>query len=452
MEELLDVVICDPLEFDGRYFNCWLNGIKPEDAVSTIIRDIYHSNDKNGYDLTSCYQSGVFELLKLEIMDYYRSYEILDHYICRPSLLSSQMIIQIPDTTIRWIIEKYYCLDDRAVREMLGKRFSKNRKDLDEIAESFHLPIASVTRQYENIKRIYSAIEESRQFQCNILNFVETHFALPLPLARKYTCVLFLMACRFSATSKKRFQTISCLQLECCAAVTMACLIPEVSAFLLHWTGPTSTEDMDPGDSIGVNGHSEWAAAAPESSGATSSSPWPGIWRLVGEVDAIEPDKQLLGVLREVMSLVKGEVLERAVQSVRKGLHSSQKRSAIVSKMGSNGRIKVVLKTLVSIGGHLSQSREYRDLFEDIAHKIGEPLEEARLTREESNVFLIHCSTIITGTKDLIMRRLGAGRESTGSGGGSAFSRATTERKISVMDNEWLRFVTCCRFCLWNLY
>lgn len=54
-------------------------------------------------------------------------------------------------------------------------------------------------------------------------------------LALKYTCLIFLMAGRFNAVSKKRFQNITCQQLESCAAATMACLIPDLTTFTIHW-------------------------------------------------------------------------------------------------------------------------------------------------------------------------------------------------------------------------
>lgn len=38
----------------------------------------------------------------------------------------------------------------------------------------------------------------------------------------------------------------------------------------------------------------------------SGDSPWPGIWRLVGEVDSLEPDKLLLSSLRDLMGAVKG--------------------------------------------------------------------------------------------------------------------------------------------------
>ena len=73
--------------------------------------------------------------------------------------------------------------------------------------------------------------------------------------------------------------------------------------------------------------------------------------------------------------------------------------------------------------------------------QIGEPLEEARLSREEWNIFLMHCGAIVS--VDLISRR---------GSSGDIFSSESQERKFNRLERDWKRFVTCCRFCLWNLY
>lgn len=237
MEDILDVVVSDSPDFDAIYFSCWLEGKKVEDTVISKIHSVRNlpGNNSTEVDMNSALHSGIYELLKAEVLDYFRSYEILEKYIKQPLHLSSQLNMQIPQNIVGWILDKYYSFDDRVVREILVKRFSKNRKDLDDISDACNVSLVSVTRQYENLKRMYSSIDESKQFQCNILSHVESHFSLPVILARKYACLLFLMAGRFSAVSKKRFQSISCLQLQLCAAVTMACLIPDSNTFAAHW-------------------------------------------------------------------------------------------------------------------------------------------------------------------------------------------------------------------------
>lgn len=229
MEELIDVVICDPLEFDEIMFNCWLEGKKPEETVSIRIKYYKIYSEVADSDRIDAH---TIDLLKHEVIDHYRSYELLEHYICQPSLLSSQLMIPIPEVNIMWIVERYYSLDDSVVREMLGKRFAKNRKDLDDISELTHLPLVRVTRQFDNLRRIYSALEDTRQFQCNFLSFLETNFVLPTNFSRKYTCVLFLILGKFAITSKKRFYKAPIRNLEICASIMMSCFLTTSNVFM----------------------------------------------------------------------------------------------------------------------------------------------------------------------------------------------------------------------------
>jgi hypothetical protein len=197
--ELLDVVISDDLDFDTLFYQCWLDGKKPDEAVltkisvfraSSVVSEASLANNPAGttptaptfssssYDLSSCIQSGIYDYLIQEVIDYYRTYEILEHYLRRPSLLSSQYLIQLSEPIIKYKIEKYYELNDIVVRELLNKRFSKNRKDLDDISDGCRVPVINVRRQFDNLKHIYSFLE-FKQFQCNLLSFIELNFALP---------------------------------------------------------------------------------------------------------------------------------------------------------------------------------------------------------------------------------------------------------------------------------
>lgn len=235
MEELLDVVICDPLDFDEILFHCWLEGQKPEEATEAKIEACKQSWRSRNISENTTVDPQLFELLKLDVIDNYRHFEVLEHFVCQPSLLVQQIMIQIPHNAIHWVIEQYYSIDDTVVREMLGKRFSKNRKDLDEISDSTGVPLRRVTRQFDNLKRIYTSLEEVKQFQCNMMEFIQEQFALPLYLCRKYTCLLYLLAGKFTLVAKKKFQRISCKNLELCAAVTLACLVSDASTFSMNW-------------------------------------------------------------------------------------------------------------------------------------------------------------------------------------------------------------------------
>ena len=237
MEELLDVVVSDSPNFDAVYFGCWLEGKKIDDTVISKINAVRNvaGNSSVNFDMSAAISSGIYDLLKAEVMDNFRSYEILEKYLNRPVHISTQLMLSIPPHVVSWILEKYYSFDDRVIREILVKRFSKNRKDLDDISVQCNVSLVSVTRQYENLKRMYASLDETKQFQCNIQSYVEINFSIPVVLARKYSCLLFLLAGRFSVISKKRFQSLTSLHLQICAAVTLACLIPDAATFGRLW-------------------------------------------------------------------------------------------------------------------------------------------------------------------------------------------------------------------------
>ena len=154
MEDLLNLVISDPIDFDESLFCCWLEGRTPEESLE-IKLDLYraairtNSNiNRNATSLTNrkigspwteddtnadsrviAIDNQLTDLIRHDILDQYHIFEILEHYICLPSLLlSKQTMFQIPTLTQYWIIEKYYQLDDIVVRELLGRKMTKNRK------------------------------------------------------------------------------------------------------------------------------------------------------------------------------------------------------------------------------------------------------------------------------------------------------------------------------------
>jgi len=92
------------------------------------------------------------------------------------------------------------------------------------------LSLISITRQSDNIRRMYAMLEE-RQFQVNITKFVDTIFLLPTSLSRRYASLLFVMYSKFNITSKKRLMRVSCSNFEKCSSVIMAFLLPDNNLF-----------------------------------------------------------------------------------------------------------------------------------------------------------------------------------------------------------------------------
>lgn len=88
-------------------------------------------------------------------------------------------------------------------REILGKKLSsKNRKDLNDVSERTKVNLKSCRRQFDNVKRVYKAVEETSG---NLVNNIQNQFLLPEQLAKRYATVVFIANNRFE-TNKRKLQ------------------------------------------------------------------------------------------------------------------------------------------------------------------------------------------------------------------------------------------------------
>ena len=146
------------------------------------------------------------ELIASDVLDHYRTYSLLERLLHIPSTLSEQPSFQLEPQSRSLLIEKYYSLDDSVARELFGKKLtSRHRKDLDEVAEKTGVRIKSCRRQFDNVKRIYKAVEE---MPGNIANNIKQQFSLSDELSRKYGSIVFIACLRFE-TAKKKLQYLT---------------------------------------------------------------------------------------------------------------------------------------------------------------------------------------------------------------------------------------------------
>lgn len=465
MEELLNILISDPIDFDDMLFIYWLEGKTNEEALELKL-DVFRGHSKfksnpplrrsisGNEDIDFRLDPQLIDLLGHEVLDNYRTFELLDHYLCSPILLSNQTMLQISHATQLWIIQHYYQLDDVVIREILARRMTKNRKDLDEISEITNFPLKRVTRHFDNLKRISSAIEKHSDIeerQCHILNFIETNYILPKLLARRYTCLMFLIHNKFNLSNTPRIKRIPCINLESCAAITMACLIPEKEVFYTY----CSECGKDKVDSNSQQNHSNSLPF----DGQESLS-WDTIWTLVSVVQSLEPDKKLLRTLQDIRAHLSGEAIDLACHAIRIALLAQTAPTLldtacpelklpppppaslsdpyslvelgpiIIRKIDVGGRDRFLrfVKNLIGIGSNLSQSREFIDLFEDTISKIGEHLEEDGLTMPEMFQLLSCCMAAL-----------------------NALEGSRKAVRLGDMRKEWSRFIVCCQLCLVQL-
>jgi len=186
---------------------------------------------------------------------------------------------------------------------------------------------------------------------------------------------------------------------------------------------------------------------------------WHMVWNVFERVESMELDKGLLSNLRDVRNVLTGEPLDSGCLFVKKaleergysagGLSSSLKRLT-----GDVSKIRALLKALMQIGANLSQTREYRDIFEDLITKVLEPLEDLGLSPTEIQTFLICCYYVVrplpgvnTSSSATPTSRSSLSVSESVSGS----MRKVTADKGRRLGKDWLRFLLCCRMILFQL-
>ena len=174
MDEI-DITVSDPPFINLQLYDLFLAGVSIEDCYRAAFREL---NDKKTFlcrgidSLNKNYSDQEWmSLVRREVDDQHRLVIFLEHYISQPLLLTNplQVWFHIPSDIQISLIEKYYSYDDTVMREVINKKLVKSRKDLDEISETTGLPLIRVTRQFDNMKRMYSLLEESKAYYSVLL-------------------------------------------------------------------------------------------------------------------------------------------------------------------------------------------------------------------------------------------------------------------------------------------
>jgi len=200
-----------PETIDLSIFDLWLKGLTVSEAASVrsdadpLLRDV----------------------IELDTTDHFRLFEELQPSLQEPR--STLCLLQASNEVRLVLSETYYAFDDAVVREFLSRKFtSRARKDLDEISEITGAPRRSCLRQFDNLKRLFDAGDETGfqiQFhsQLRLADQLAEEFNLPRSLTTRYEAILFLMHHRFNIPSgKKKTSTLGSLRdYEFCALAIM---------------------------------------------------------------------------------------------------------------------------------------------------------------------------------------------------------------------------------------
>ncbi len=212
MEDII-LSVSSPPEIDIDIFACWVEGKSFEEAANFKIDQNRKTGTFFGLEFSRAIDNLSMdqgEFIRYEVLDQFRMYQVLEHYLCYPALIQNQSLCIVTSDLQITLIDKYWSLDDLFVREFLNKKLTKSRKDLEDISETTGLNLRRVTRQFDNIKRVYTTFEDSSNLNDNIYSFITNNFLLSSNLCKKYACITFLMYSKFNLTSKRRIQRVSC--------------------------------------------------------------------------------------------------------------------------------------------------------------------------------------------------------------------------------------------------
>lgn len=320
MNAEIDVFISNYTLIDADIFQQWIEG------YSTSEASLYLKQKCFGQIMTAH-----IDLIVSDILDQYRTYSLIERLLQAPVKLSEQSSFQLDPKTLGLIIEKYYSIDDSVAREILGKKLSSRyRKDLDEVAEKTFVKLKSCRRQFDNVKRIFKAVEE---LPGNITTNIKQLFMLSDTLAKKYASIVFLACIRFE-TSKKKLSYLSFSDFFYCSQAVM-----EYWTYTYQHSGP--------------------------------------------EYYDTEMDKEFLLDLRELRCLLEKEKEIKHLVCLRLKPIFLEK---VYQEMDLNFRS--YWRSIITIAINLHRNRELRALFADLSEKLVDPWKQNNWCLEQVKQFL----------------------------------------------------------------
>lgn len=315
----VDIFVGNYTLIDREVFELWVQGYSVNEAVSVL----QHRGELGGWD--QC-----LDLLTSDTCDHYRTFGMLEKLLLQPCKLAEEWTFQMDPSVQKMIIEKYYEFDDVVIREIIGKKLTgRTRKDLDDVSEKTGVLLRSCRRQFDNVKRIFKLVDE---LPGSIVSNIQSHFLLPLELAKKYAAIVFVIDNRFE-TSKRKLNYLSFEDFFQCAWTMMS-----------FWT-PITSQPHSPDDT--------------------------------------DLDRDFLMDLRDLKALADREKEHRNVTL-------SHLRGKIPDRMCSEveTNFKGYSRGLINIACSLNNSRDLRDFFVDTVEKIVDPCKQARWKSSELETFL----------------------------------------------------------------
>lgn len=327
-EVIMDVFVADPLVIDQYVYRCWLQGLEEGEAAVRKSHFIPIQMQVQFKNLP--------QLLLSEIHDQFRNFRLLEHHLKFPTQSGSDAIVQVTPQAHQMMVESYYELDDMLLRELVGRKLTNGlRRDMQDTSQEINLKLACCFRQFDNLKRVYKAV--TRDFRSPAVDVIQRNFGISRDLANKYSRFVFMCFHRLD-TTKKRLQFLSYSDFDRFSAILMT-----------HWVDPTAT-------------------------------------------NSIEIDLKLKDDIRDLKAYLfsSKDIPDQYRRSVKAKFSTANVPLTKVKLKNLESKFKPLLKAILNIGANLSDSKQFKDIFEDMVEKIGDVILKIDLTVRELEQYFIY--------------------------------------------------------------
>jgi len=379
-------------------FELWTKGLREEQVV-------YYKRNLLAKNTDS--ESELLLLLYRDTTDQYRLLGLLQEYLEQPCLLERQLVCQLSPPVLSYVVCRYYEFDDDVILELVSRKLSgRTRKDLDEVAECTGSLLGNCRRQYDNLRNIYTFLEE-KSFETPVPHVIAEQYKIPLVLAERYTCLMFILYSKITLQSKKKaffFRKLVDLEFS-------------VALILLHWVNDCGDDlenrngfsgdqyfqieslELDKLDEEVSEKQEDEVADADEddeSDGefynldildikgmrARSGSVTRPSVRKLGSNAAMELSPDLILQWRTIKNyfFVTRNSVDEAVKDILSHIQIRwPANTRYIFKKLRGTRFKNWFRYILTIGAGLGQAKELRDLFEDIEVSLCDPLHQIDL-------------------------------------------------------------------------
>lgn len=149
--------------------------------------------------------------------------------------------------------------------------------------------------------------------------------------------------------------------------------------------------------------------------------------------------------------MLTGDLLDTGCNTVRSHISPALLRRI---ESGSSGfsRVRNIIKGLLMIGSNLSQTKEFRDLFEDIIGKVVEPLEEWGVTSAADMIQIIgSCYYVVQDIPESSRGTMTTSNRPDSMKSEAIFQSTRANQKSAQLRLDWIRFTTFVKLALAEL-